>query len=131
MIIEICYTYRPDKSSPAQQSWTYFYVKSDELTAKVKERAKSHFKKWCAGLGWTNKAKLTKIAKIRNVEFVQRNRAGVRKSKATTAPKERKVRGQRTQPSKDNEQRKSSRANTGENRRQTKQSKARSRPVGK
>jgi hypothetical protein len=65
MIIEIGYSYQLDKTSPAQQSWTYFYVKGDDLT-KAKTKAKTHWKKFVSENGWTRKAKITHIEAIQN-----------------------------------------------------------------
>jgi len=65
MIIEIGYTYRLDSKSPAQQSWTYFYVKGDDLT-KAKTKAKTYWKKFISEHGWSRKAKLTHIEVIQN-----------------------------------------------------------------
>ena len=67
MIIEIGYSYQLDKTSPAQQSWTYFYVKGDDLT-KAKTKAKTYWKKFVSENGWTRKAKLTHIEEIRNAK---------------------------------------------------------------
>ena len=67
MIIEIGYSYQLDKTSPAQQSWTYFYVKGDDLT-KAKTKAKTYWKKFISENGWTRKAKITHIEEIRNAK---------------------------------------------------------------
>ena len=40
MIIEIGFTYQYDKHSPVETSWTYFYVKGDDL-AKAKTKART------------------------------------------------------------------------------------------
>ena len=65
MIIEIGYSYQLDKNSPAYQSWTYFYVKGDDL-AKAKTKAKTYWKKFISEHGWSKKAKLTHIEVIQN-----------------------------------------------------------------
>ncbi len=65
MIIEIGYSYQLDKTSPAQQSWTYFYVKDGDED-KGKKKARTHFKKWISELGWTKQAKVTHVEVIRN-----------------------------------------------------------------
>ena len=65
MIIEIGYSYQLDKTSPVQQSWTYFYVKGDDLT-KAKTKAKTYWKKFVSEHGWSKKAKITHIEKIKN-----------------------------------------------------------------
>ena len=65
MIIEIGYTYQSDKNSPAQTSWTYFYVKGDDTT-KAKAKAKTYWKKFVAELGWGRKTKLTHTEVIQN-----------------------------------------------------------------
>ena len=65
MIIEIGYSYQLDKTSPAQQSWTYFYVKDGDED-KAKKKARTHFKKWITELGWTKQANVTHVEVIRN-----------------------------------------------------------------
>ena len=65
MIIEIGYTYHLDKDSPAQQSWTYFYIKDDDLK-KVKTKARTYWKKFISDNGWGRKAKITHIEPIKN-----------------------------------------------------------------
>ena len=65
MILEIEYEFQLDKHSPVQTSWTYFYVKGDDLT-KAKTKAKTYWKKFISELGWTRKAKLTNIDLIKN-----------------------------------------------------------------
>ena len=65
MIIEIGFTYQFDKHSPVENSWTYFYVKGDDLE-KAKTKAKTYWKKFITELGWTKKAKLTHIEEIQN-----------------------------------------------------------------
>jgi hypothetical protein len=65
MIIEIGFTYQYDKHSPVETSWTYFYVKGDDLE-KAKTKAKTYWKKFITELGWTKKAKLTHIEEIQN-----------------------------------------------------------------
>ena len=65
MIIEIGFTYQYDKHSPVETSWTYFYVKGDDLE-KAKTKAKTYWKKFVTELGWTKKAKLTHIEEIQN-----------------------------------------------------------------
>ena len=65
MIIEIGYTYQLDKHSPVETSWTYFYVKGDDVT-KGKTKAKTYWKKFITELGWTKKATVTHIEEIQN-----------------------------------------------------------------
>ena len=65
MIIEIGFTYQYDKHSPVETSWTYFYVKGDDLE-KAKKKAKTYWTKFITDLGWTKKAKLTHIEEIQN-----------------------------------------------------------------
>ena len=65
MIIEIGYEYQLDKHSPVETSWTYFYVKGDDL-AKAKTKAKTYWKKFINELGWTKKATVTHIEAIQN-----------------------------------------------------------------
>lgn len=63
MIIEIGYSFQADKSSPARQSWTYFYVKGDDFT-KAKPKAKKYFTQFAREHGWTRKAKVTHIKQL-------------------------------------------------------------------
>ena len=65
MIIEIGYSYQSDKQSPVQESWTYFYVKGEDLE-KAKKKARTYWNKFIKELGWTKKAKLTHIEEIRH-----------------------------------------------------------------
>ena len=66
MIIEIGYTHQTDKKSPAVTSWTYFYVKGNDIT-KAKTKAKTYWKKFCIELGWkSTQAKITHIEEIKN-----------------------------------------------------------------
>ena len=65
MIIEIGYEYQLDKHSPVETSWTYFYVKGDDVT-KGKTKAKTYWKKFINELGWTKKATVTHIEEIQN-----------------------------------------------------------------
>ena len=67
MILELEYEFQLDKQSPVQTSWTYFYVKGDDLT-KAKTKAKTYWKKFISELGWTKKAKLTNIDLIQNAK---------------------------------------------------------------
>lgn len=65
MIIEIGYTYQSDKNSPTENGWTYFYVKTDDVS-KAKTKAKSYWKKFLTENGWTKKAKIVHLEEIRN-----------------------------------------------------------------
>ena len=66
MIIEIGYTLKTDKHSPAVTSWTYFYVKSDDIE-KAKRKAKTYWKKFCDELGYkTTQVKINHIEEIQN-----------------------------------------------------------------
>ncbi len=66
MIIEIGYTLTTDKHSPAITSWTYFYVKGDDVE-KAKKKARTYWKKFCDGLGYkTTQVKLNHIEEIQN-----------------------------------------------------------------
>ena len=65
MIFEIGYSYQFDKNSPVENSWTYFYVKGDDVT-KGKTKAKTYWKKFITELGWTKKATVTHIEEIQN-----------------------------------------------------------------
>lgn len=61
MTIEITYEYKEDKKSTPRESWTYFYVKGDKLTAAIKKKAETHFKKFIKENGWGKKATLKSI----------------------------------------------------------------------
>ena len=66
MIIEIGYTLKTDKHSPAITSWTYFYVKGDDIE-KAKKKARTYWKKFCDELGYkTTQVKLNHIEEIQN-----------------------------------------------------------------
>ena len=65
MILEIGYTYQEDKTSPVHESWTYFYVKADDFEV-AKKKATTYFKKFVSELGWTKRAKIKHIQKIRH-----------------------------------------------------------------
>ena len=66
MIIEIGYKYQLDKHSPVETSWTYFYVKGDDVE-KSKRKAKTYWKKFCDELGYkTTQVKLNHIEEIQN-----------------------------------------------------------------
>ena len=66
MIIEIGYTLKTDKHSPALNSWTYFYVKGDDIE-KTKRKAKTYWKKFCDELGYKpTQVKLNHIEEIQN-----------------------------------------------------------------
>jgi hypothetical protein len=66
MIIEIGYTLKTDKHSPAVTSWTYFYVKGDDIE-KSKKKATRYWKKFCDELGYkTTQVKLNHIEEIQN-----------------------------------------------------------------
>ena len=69
MIIEISYSYKADKTSPVQESWTYFYVKGDDFD-KAKTKAKRYFTTFCKDLGWTRKAKINEICPMRNANEI-------------------------------------------------------------
>lgn len=152
MLIEIGFEYQSDKQSPAQQSWTYFYVKGeDEDKAIIK--AKTHFKKWCTELGWTRQAKLKHVECMRKSDAlpeyiivskqelppkrknVKRNTTSnstdVRQSKKPAAGEKPKVRRRSTKPTASDESSKPNRTAASTNRRQTKQSKAGSRTARK
>ena len=66
MIIEISYEYKEDKNSTPRESWTYFHVQGDKLTAALKKKAETHFKKFIKENGWGRKAKLKSIQIARN-----------------------------------------------------------------
>ena len=88
MIIEIGFSYQLDKTSPAQQSWTYFYVKDGDED-KAKKKAKNHFKKWITELGWTKQAKVTHIEVIKNEKSYFPEHIVVSKSELSPARKRR------------------------------------------
>ena len=64
MTLEIGYTLKLDKDSPEQKSWTYFFTDTEDFAKAVKEASK-HFKVFVKENGWTRKAKLNQIVKIR------------------------------------------------------------------
>ena len=152
MIVEIGYTYQSDKQSPAQQSWTYFYVKGEDEDKAI-TKAKAHFKKWCAELGWTRQTKLTHVECMRKSDAlpeyivvskqelppkrknVKRNTktniTSVRQSKKSAAGEKPKVRRRSTKPTASDEPSKLNRTAASTNRRQTKQNKAGSRTPSK
>ena len=66
MIIEVGYTYQVDKKSPAQTSWTYFYVKANTFDDAANKKAKRYWKKWVDDLGWQKQVKLIHIEEIPN-----------------------------------------------------------------
>ena len=100
MILELEYEFQLDKQGPVQTSWTYFYVKGDDLT-KAKTKAKTYFKKFISQLGWTRKAKLVNIDLIKNAnhstpEYIIVNRnelppARERRSTRQTLPSKRRT----------------------------------------
>jgi len=65
MILEINYTIKLDKDSPSQDSWTYYHTDTQDFAKAVKE-ANKHFKWFIKDNGWTRKAKIKQIIKIRN-----------------------------------------------------------------
>ena len=65
MILEIEYSFQSDKQSPAVTSWTYFFVKGDDLD-KNKKKAQTYWKRFVADLGWQKKVKLLNIEEIQN-----------------------------------------------------------------
>ena len=66
MIIEIGYTLKTDKHSPAVTSWTYFYVKGEDII-KAKRKATTYWKKFCNELGYkSTQVKLNHIEEIKN-----------------------------------------------------------------
>ena len=65
MILEIGYTLQLDKESPKQESWTYYHTDTEDFAKAVKEASK-HFKVFVKENGWTRKAKVKQIIKIRN-----------------------------------------------------------------
>ena len=70
MIIEVSYSDQVDKTSPVQESWTYFYVKGEDLE-KAKKKAKTYWNKFIKELGWTTKAKIIHIQEIRHATKTQ------------------------------------------------------------
>ena len=63
MILEIGYTLKIDKDKP-EDSWTYYFTDTEDFAKAVKEATK-HFKVFVRENGWTRKAKLNQIIKIR------------------------------------------------------------------
>lgn len=88
MIIEIGFTYQLDKTSPTQQSWTYFYIKDGDED-KAKKKARTHFKKWITELGWTKRAKVTHVEVITNEKSYFPEHIIVNKSELPAARKRR------------------------------------------
>ena len=87
MIIEIGYTYKADKTSPAITSWTYFYVKGDD-SDKAKTKAKTYWKKFCTELGYkTTQVKLNHIEPIQNGKTYTPQHIIVNESELPTARK--------------------------------------------
>ena len=64
MIIEISYSYKADKISPVQKSWTYFFVKGDDFNTVVKDKAKKYFTSFIKDHGWAKKSKILEIHPI-------------------------------------------------------------------
>ena len=64
MILEISYTLQHDKNSQ-EKGYTYYHSKSDDFAIAVKEASK-HYKVFLRENGWTRKAKLNQIIKLRN-----------------------------------------------------------------
>ena len=65
MILEIGYTLQLDKNGPEQESWTYYHTNTEDFAKAVKEASK-HFKVFVKENGWTRKAKVKQIIKIKN-----------------------------------------------------------------
>lgn len=65
MVIEITYEYKEDKHTPPCTSYTYYFSKSDDLKTSITEASK-HFTKFKSSNGWSKKAKLKSIQKVKS-----------------------------------------------------------------
>jgi len=66
MYIEIEYLFQEDKQSEQQLAWTYFHANTDDF-AKAMKQAGTYFKSFVKSNGWTRKATLKSIQKMRSV----------------------------------------------------------------
>ena len=108
MILELEYEFQLDKQGPVQTSWTYFYVKGDDLT-KARTKAKTYFKKFISQHSWNQKVKLVNIDLIKNAnhstpEYIIVNRnelppARERRSTRQSLPSKRRTSSQKRQTS--------------------------------
>jgi hypothetical protein len=67
MNIEISYLYKEDKTSEPVLSWTYFHANTDDFDKAVKQ-ATTYFKSFVRAAGWTKKATLKDITKMRHTQ---------------------------------------------------------------
>ena len=65
MMLEIGYTLKLDKDSKLVESWTYFTSEQEDFKSAVKEASK-HFKQFVRDNGWTRKAKLKSILRLKS-----------------------------------------------------------------
>ena len=65
MILEISYSYKEDKYSTPEISWTYYSSKSDDLKEAIGEAGK-HFKRFVTANGWGKKATLQSISTLKH-----------------------------------------------------------------
>ena len=65
MILEICYSFKQDKTSDPQISWTYYHAETEDL-AKAIGHAGKYFTKFKRENGWTKQATLKEIRLIPN-----------------------------------------------------------------
>ena len=65
MILEISYTYKEDKNSNPQVSWTYYKTTTDDMKKAIGEAGK-YFTKFKRENGWTKQATLKEIRLIPN-----------------------------------------------------------------
>ena len=65
MLLEITYTYTPDKYSTPETGWTYYSSKTDDLKVAIGEAGK-YFKKFVTANGWGKKAILKSISTLKN-----------------------------------------------------------------
>jgi hypothetical protein len=65
MILEICYSFKQNKDSVPQISWTYYHAESDDL-AKAIGQAGKYFTKFKRENGWNKEATLKEIRLIPN-----------------------------------------------------------------
>ena len=65
MKLEICYSFKEDKDSTPQISWTYYNAKTDDLSKAIGLAGK-YFTKFKRENGWTKQATLKEIRLIPN-----------------------------------------------------------------
>ena len=65
MQLEITYSYKEDKYSLPQTSWTYYTPKSEDLKKAISE-ADKYYKRFVSSSGWGKKASLISISTLKN-----------------------------------------------------------------